>query len=169
MTDPKSMVDARSSDPSMIFNSAIREYFLTVFRRMLGEPRHAIFLLKTLYRQGRAARLRGRFKKQGLTVPPMLIISVTDQCNFSCAGCYRKAQGPVTAAKLSTEELNGVLRQASDLGISLVLLAGGEPLLRKDLFEVIGNFPAIIFLVKVLVLFMKFLYGFEKIGLILGC
>ncbi len=78
-------------------------------------------------------------------MPPMLIISVTDQCNFSCAGCYRKAQGAKSQAELTTAELNGVLEQAQEMGISLVLFAGGEPLLRKDLFSVIGGFPSIIF------------------------
>jgi MoaA/NifB/PqqE/SkfB family radical SAM enzyme len=46
---------------------------------------------------------------------------------------------------MSAEKLRGVLAEMRSLGISIVLLAGGEPLARRDLLPVVGEFPQILF------------------------
>jgi sulfatase maturation enzyme AslB (radical SAM superfamily) len=43
------------------------------------------------------------------------------------------------------EDLRRILEQAGELGVSFVLLAGGEPLLRADILDVTLRFPEIIF------------------------
>ena len=46
---------------------------------------------------------------------------------------------------MDTASLTGVLRQASELGVSIVLIVGGEPLTRPDIFDVTRNFPDMVF------------------------
>jgi molybdenum cofactor biosynthesis enzyme MoaA len=44
-------------------------------------------------------------------------------------------EGPAGAEPLSVSEWERIFLQAKELGISFILLAGGEPLLRKDLIK----------------------------------
>jgi len=46
---------------------------------------------------------------------------------------------------MSGEKLRAVLGEARQLGISLVLLAGGEPLTRPEILDIAGDFPEIVF------------------------
>lgn len=127
-----------------IFNSAIATFLRTVCRQNLARrPRLVPFFLKTLWHQYRAVLRRATVAARGLHVPPMLIVSVTNRCNFSCAGCYNAPRSAAAAAgsELTTDEMRSLLSQARELGSSLVLFAGGEPLTRQDLFTVASEFP----------------------------
>ncbi|MDG5471884.1 GTP 3',8-cyclase MoaA [Jeotgalibacillus sp. ET6] len=70
-------------------------------------------------------------------------ISVTDQCNFRCSYCMpAEIFGPDFAflpkeAYLSFDEICQLVRSMAELGVEKVRLTGGEPLLRKDLHELI--------------------------------
>jgi MoaA/NifB/PqqE/SkfB family radical SAM enzyme len=46
---------------------------------------------------------------------------------------------------MSPAELRRVLSEARDLGISIVMLAGGEPLTRPELLDITAEFPEIVF------------------------
>ncbi|MFC2145643.1 radical SAM protein, partial [Actinomycetota bacterium] len=41
----------------------------------------------------------------------------------------------------------GIISEAKELGISFIVLAGGEPLIRPEILDITGNFPEIIFLI----------------------
>lgn len=74
-----------------------------------------------------------------------LRISLTDRCSLRCTYCM-PAQGLPWLAKptlLSTEELIRLVRIAVDLGIEEVRLTGGEPLLRRDLVDVVSGIAAL--------------------------
>ncbi|MFC2078567.1 radical SAM/SPASM domain-containing protein [Candidatus Bipolaricaulota bacterium] len=75
----------------------------------------------------------------------MLILSITNRCNLSCKGCYAQAHEQRTGEELSPNELADALRQAEELGVSVVLLAGGEPLTRPEILDITEAFPNIIF------------------------
>lgn len=79
----------------------------------------------------------------GEHIPPFLIASITSQCNLHCAGCYSRCnEATVDAApvkQLTGDEWNKVFTEAEDLGISFILLAGGEPMLRRDVIEAAGT------------------------------
>lgn len=127
-----------------VFNSSIAAYLRTVcLQNILRRPRRLPFFLQALWRQYTAVRRRAASQALGVHVPPMLIISVTNRCNFSCAGCYNASRpaGGDPGGELTTEEMRSLLAQARTLGSSLVLFAGGEPLTRKDLFTVVSGFP----------------------------
>lgn len=97
-------------------------------------------------RQWHAARRRGRLAQQGITTPPFLIFSVTAKCNFRCKGCYANALHRLPKTELTSSEVADIFRQARDLGTLVVLLAGGEPLLREELLSLTAKFPEMLFL-----------------------
>lgn len=68
-------------------------------------------------------------------------------CGAAPADQISQAGGGCGAAsgQLSAEEWNQVFSEARRLGISFILLAGGEPLLRRDIIEDAGNYPEILF------------------------
>lgn len=66
-------------------------------------------------------------------------ISVTDKCNFRCTYCM-PAEGLPWLKKaeiLSYEELMRISRVAVSMGIEQIRLTGGEPLVRRDLSELV--------------------------------
>ena len=69
-----------------------------------------------------------------------LRISVTDRCNLRCRYCMPQ-EGIHLARRdelLSFEEIVAIVRCANELGINKVRLTGGEPLVRKDITELVG-------------------------------
>jgi cyclic pyranopterin phosphate synthase len=66
-------------------------------------------------------------------------ISITDKCNFRCTYCM-PAEGLPWLKKdqiLSYEEITRVTRIAASIGIEQIRLTGGEPLVRRDVPELI--------------------------------
>jgi cyclic pyranopterin phosphate synthase len=78
-----------------------------------------------------------------------LRISVTDRCNFRCAYCMPKSvfgheyRFMDRKELLTFEELERVARAFAALGVEKVRLTGGEPLLRKELEQLVGRLAAI--------------------------
>jgi len=79
-------------------------------------------------------------------VPPFVIYSITDRCNLDCAGCYAKLLHRSDRPELSDDRVLELLGETRDLGVSVMLLAGGEPLLRESLLAFTAQFPEILFL-----------------------
>lgn len=68
-----------------------------------------------------------------------LRLSVTERCTLRCTYC-RADEGDCPKQKeLSAEQLLRIVRVMTSLGINKVRLTGGEPLLRRDLVELIRN------------------------------
>jgi MoaA/NifB/PqqE/SkfB family radical SAM enzyme len=74
-----------------------------------------------------------------------MILSVTDQCNLHCQGCYSQNLPRVAKAEMSLARLESLFAEAEALGTAIILLAGGEPLLKPGLLELTKKFPRIIF------------------------
>lgn len=108
-------------------------------RATLKNPEESIFMGKFALASKKASKRRAEFKKEGTNVPPFLIASITSSCNLHCAGCYsRCTQGTVDSEpvdQMTSEEWSRVFDEASDIGVSFILLAGGEPLIRKDVIK----------------------------------
>ncbi|MDD5066939.1 MAG: radical SAM protein [bacterium] len=128
-----------------IFNEALRRLFLDAFWLSLSSPLRAYAFLRTVFMQNKAGSLRQKWVKKGLPVPAIMITSITAQCNLHCTGCYSRVHTGNQKKELTVDEWRGVFSQARDLGISIVLLAGGEPFMRKDVIRLAGEFPEIIF------------------------
>jgi MoaA/NifB/PqqE/SkfB family radical SAM enzyme len=151
-------------------------FFWNAVKISLGRPGHAWQFIRILLWQTAAARIRRAWKRRGVRVPPIIIFSITHQCNLQCAGCYAQvlqgvegAPGPALgpsaegAAKgeadaggkqcsaappteLSDDKLGSIVAEAADLGVSFFVIAGGEPLMRSEIFAIAERFPKIIFL-----------------------
>ena len=68
-----------------------------------------------------------------------LRLSVTDRCNLRCAYCMPEEEYTWLPKRdiLRFEEMAGLVEVLCDLGVDRVRLTGGEPLLRRDLHELI--------------------------------
>ncbi len=68
-----------------------------------------------------------------------LRLSVTDRCDFRCFYCLPKGYKNFSQPDswLTVDEIERLLRIFSELGISKVRLTGGEPLVRKELPEIV--------------------------------
>ncbi|MEM2319184.1 MAG: GTP 3',8-cyclase MoaA [Candidatus Bathyarchaeia archaeon] len=73
-----------------------------------------------------------------------LRISLTKPCNLHCAYCHAEGEdkNAEAAAEMTCEEIIRIVRVAASLGISNVKLTGGEPLLRKDIIEIVKGIAA---------------------------
>jgi MoaA/NifB/PqqE/SkfB family radical SAM enzyme len=111
----------------------------------IKDPTQSLYFVRTVRNQRRSAGVRARWKGKGVHVPPIMIISVTNRCNLHCQGCYHHALRDVSKAEMSEEKLRAVISQGRDLGVSFMVLAGGEPLVRRDLLSLIQDFPDVIF------------------------
>ncbi len=127
------------------FNEHFKIGLKQVLKFSLDNPRMAAFMAAKLVRFYFASRRRQHWKDQGLLVPPMLIYSVTSQCNLDCAGCYAKVLHAPKHGEFNAEKFADVIRQADEIGVSYILTAGGEPFIRPELLDVLGRHPNIIF------------------------
>ncbi|MCL6613513.1 MAG: radical SAM protein [Firmicutes bacterium] len=134
----------KDPDYVRLFHQALRELFWNGLRLSRGRPRRALFFLRTLWRQERAARRRAAWRRRGVEVPPFLILSVTEQCNLHCQGCFTRARRG-GRPEMTAERLRRLLAEAEELGVGIVLLAGGEPLLRPEVIELAAGFPRLVF------------------------
>jgi MoaA/NifB/PqqE/SkfB family radical SAM enzyme len=94
-----------------------------------------------------AARLRNLLRKKDITVSPLLIVSATEKCNLSYVGCYAKSNCRSGDTEISRQQIDRLLVHAVDAGCSIVLIAGGEPLLCKDWLEGMAARPDLLGLV----------------------
>jgi radical SAM protein with 4Fe4S-binding SPASM domain len=67
--------------------------------------------------------------------PFLVVWNFTYKCNLNCKHCYSEA-GNSSKTELSTEEAMKVVDQLADFGVTSLAFSGGEPLMRKDFFEV---------------------------------
>jgi AdoMet-dependent heme synthase len=72
-----------------------------------------------------------------LKVPELRLVAweVTRQCNLSCLHCRASAEFGPYAGELTTAEGFNLLEQIREVGQAVVILTGGEPLLRPDIFD----------------------------------
>lgn len=69
-----------------------------------------------------------------------LRLSITPRCNLDCFYCH--AEGEVQPREeLSLEEIQEILRVGAKFGIRSVKLTGGEPLVRKDILDIVRAIP----------------------------
>ncbi|NLA38445.1 MAG: radical SAM protein, partial [Methanomicrobiales archaeon] len=67
--------------------------------------------------------------------PRIISWNVTARCNLACAHCYIDAGGSDSIGDLSTAEGMTLIDQISAVGRPILVLSGGEPLLRPDIFD----------------------------------
>ena len=128
-----------------LMNDAIKGFFLDGLKISLRNPSLAYNVFRMFKQQKKAASQRLHWEEQGIHVPPYMIISITNRCNLNCKGCYAHALHKNKGVEMSEERLRNLISEAKGLGISLILLAGGEPLVRSEILDIAGEFPEIVF------------------------
>lgn len=116
----------------------------------LKNSKAKMFMMQHGLDRKQAEKKRKQAEKSGEHIPPFLIASITEQCNLHCKGCYaRKIQGCgdyCGQSKAMTDvEWGMIFSQAEELGVEFILLAGGEPFVRRDVLETAGRHQSILF------------------------
>jgi Fe-coproporphyrin III synthase len=66
---------------------------------------------------------------------PVVVWNAGRRCNLKCIHCYSHSQDRQYAGELSTAEGRDLIADLARFGSPVILLSGGEPLLRKDLLD----------------------------------
>jgi MoaA/NifB/PqqE/SkfB family radical SAM enzyme len=138
-------------------NFDLQEYLSNGVENIVGEaikatlknPRESAFMLKFAASSRSASKRRRKAEDNGEHIPPFLIASITSKCNLHCAGCYSRCNHATVDSEpvkqLTDEEWLRIFDEADEMGISFILLAGGEPMLRRDIIEAAGKKQNILF------------------------
>jgi len=94
----------------------------------------------TTTRRGLASVLKGIgeygiTKPQRLGAPFLVVWNYTNACNLNCKHCYQSA-GKIAPDELNTEERLQIIDEMADAGVVAIAFSGGEPLMRKDFYEI---------------------------------
>ena len=115
----------------------------------LKDPKESAFMLRFAAASRTASKKRRMAEDNGEHIPPFLIASITSRCNLHCAGCYSRQNHATTDSEpvrqMTASEWARLFDEADALGISFILLAGGEPMLRRDIIEAAGERQNILF------------------------
>lgn len=130
-------------------NETINQIVLDVIKNTLHNPKETKFLLDYRKQSKKAIKVRVAFENKGQHIPAFLISSITNSCNLFCKGCYARKNNigceDNTKQLLTVDEWGDIFSQASKLGIGFQLLAGGEPLIRRDVIQKAATFSEVIF------------------------
>ncbi len=134
---------------SEYMNVSIEKLVKNAIKASLKNPRESAFLLSYSIKAKAAAAKRKHHENGKINIPPFLIASISTTCNLFCKGCYARANKSCTDKisdnQLSTKRWNEIFEEAAQLGVSFILLAGGEPFMRKDVIETAAGYKSIIF------------------------
>ena len=123
-------------------SDAIRRIMAKAYGNVLHNPSQAKAVWQLQQTFLKSERRRAAMKEEGgVDVPPFLICSVATTCNLHCKGCYARANGIAAdggegrKASLTPAQWRGIFEEAASLGVNFALLAGGEPMMRRDILE----------------------------------
>ncbi len=88
--------------------------------------------LKTFYR----VFIKYLQNKNNIRLPFFCTWYVTSRCNLCCKGCFYFSRFPQPDTELTTKECLKVVHQINIIGIPFLIFCGGEPFLRKDIFDI---------------------------------
>lgn len=128
-----------------LLNCGIKSVIDDALKVSLKNPSVAKFLIKTAAWQKKSEKIRDDWEKKGTHVPPFIIASITNRCNLKCKGCFAHAHNRKFNPELEIEDWERIFSESHELGISFILLAGGEPFIRKDIIALAGKYPDMIF------------------------
>lgn len=143
------MKSKESFDIQEYMTKGVERVVADSIKATLKNPKESAFMMKFAAASKIASEKRKKAKKSGEHRPPFLIASITSSCNLHCAGCYSRCNHATVDAEpvkqLTSEEWLRIFDEADDLGVSFILLAGGEPMIRRDIIEAAGEKNNILF------------------------
>jgi MoaA/NifB/PqqE/SkfB family radical SAM enzyme len=127
-------------------NDGIESLVKDAMRKTFKNPKETAFLVQYALSAKKAEALRHKAAERGEHIPSFLIASITAQCDLNCTGCYDRIRDASSAkGEMSREDWGRIFTEAEELGISAILLAGGEPLKRADVLEEASRHTSILF------------------------
>ncbi|HEV7484868.1 MAG TPA: radical SAM protein [Thermoanaerobaculia bacterium] len=66
---------------------------------------------------------------------PVVVWNATRTCNLACIYCYADAETARFANELTTDEARAMIEDLALMNVPSLLISGGEPLVRPDIFE----------------------------------
>ncbi len=69
---------------------------------------------------------------------PVVVWNCTRSCNLRCLHCYSHSKCQAYEGELSTAEGKKLIDDLAAFGAPVILFSGGEPLMRKDLYELVA-------------------------------
>ena len=134
---------------SEYINIAIERIIRNALKASLQNPKETSFIVKYISSHKKAVKIRTNFEKNEIHIPPFLIASISTNCNLFCKGCYARENKSCGEAlpknQLSPDRWKEIFKEASTLGMEFIILAGGEPLMEKNIIEKAATFKNIIF------------------------
>ena len=144
---PSDLKTNNELDFNKVLNGSLNVFFKDALRVALTHPRQAAFFMQTLRWQRKAAKTRLNWDNEGVHVPPIIVLSVTSKCNLHCQGCYHQALRSVSESEMNDERIDKLIAEAKELGVSFIVVGGGEPLTRPIILDLAKKHPEIMFLV----------------------
>lgn len=137
-------------DLSAYMAESICNIMAKAYLNVLSNPREVRFVARMQRMMSKGERKRKEvLDREGLHVPPFLIASIATTCNLQCKGCYARKNGIAgdtpTKQLLTPAQWKSIFDEAAQLGVNFCLLAGGEPLMQRDLLESAASVEDIIF------------------------
>lgn len=118
------------------------KFFTDITMKALNVERGALERVVKIpyWRKGLTATVKGLawfgVRKPFVTGAPLFVVwNFTNRCNLKCKHCYQDA-GANLQSELTREEAIGVVKELADADVSSIAFSGGEPLMRKDFFDV---------------------------------
>lgn len=136
-------------DLQAYLTNGVEQVVKDAIKATVKNPKESAFMLKFAAASHAASKRRVELESKGEHIPSYLIASITSKCNLHCAGCYSRCNEATVdsepVAQMTSEEWLRIFSEADDMGISFILLAGGEPMLRRDIIEAAGERQNILF------------------------
>ncbi|MBN2288943.1 MAG: radical SAM protein [Candidatus Glassbacteria bacterium] len=80
-----------------------------------------------------------RVPKSAAERRPVTVWNITRRCNLRCVHCYTDSRNIRYPDELTTAEGKAFLADLAEFEVPAVLFSGGEPLVRRDLFELVSH------------------------------
>jgi len=91
-------------------------------------------------RYGRSSKdLPSHLLQFSLDKKPVVVWNVTRRCNLRCAHCYSGSEDREYGGELSLDEGKALIDDLAQFGAPVILFSGGEPLVRRDLLDLIQH------------------------------
>ena len=139
-------------DLATYMSGSISRIMAKAYKNVLSNPREAKFAFRMQQLFAKTEKRRKKVQeKEGIDVPPFLISSISTTCNLHCKGCYARSNGIANdqeaerKATMTPQQWQQIFTEAADMGINFSLLAGGEPMMRKDIQEAVAEVKDMIF------------------------
>lgn len=87
----------------------------------------------------RSAQLPSHLLQFSADKKPVVVWNCTQRCNLRCRHCYAACTSAGRADELTTDEARALIDDLGAFGCPVLLVSGGEPMLRDDLGELVAH------------------------------